>query len=82
MRPLLFNDPNPTSWPMFTTVEIARKKFAAGTPMMVAIGGWGDTDGFSVGAKSDESRKLFARNIKKMIDDTGADGRWDLCRVF
>jgi GH18 family chitinase len=41
---------------------------------MVAIGGWGNTDGFSVAAASDESRKLFASNIQKMVNQTGADG--------
>ena len=42
---------------------------------MVAIGGWGDTEGFSVAAASESSRKLFARNIKTMMDATGADGK-------
>lgn len=41
---------------------------------MVAIGGWGDTAGFSEAAKSSKSRKLFAKNVKAMIDATGADG--------
>ena len=41
---------------------------------MVAIGGWGDTDGFEVAARTESSRELFARNVKKMVDETGADG--------
>ena len=41
---------------------------------MVAIGGWGDTAGFSVAAATESSRKLFAQNVKLMIDATGADG--------
>lgn len=42
---------------------------------MVAIGGWGDTDGFSQAAASEESRKLFAKNVKVMVDGTGANGK-------
>lgn len=42
---------------------------------MVAIGGWGDTEGFAVGAATESSRKLFAKNVKMMVDATGADGK-------
>ena len=42
---------------------------------MVAIGGWGDTAGFGVAAATETSRKQFARNIKSMVDATGADGK-------
>lgn len=42
---------------------------------MIAIGGWSDTNGFSKAAATDESRKLFATNINKMLEDTGADGK-------
>jgi GH18 family chitinase len=69
-----FNRPNPTSWPFYTTVDAIRNKFAPGTKVMVAIGGWGDTVGFPEAARTDASRKLFARNVKAMVDDTGADG--------
>ena len=56
---------------MFTTVETARSKFANGTAIMVAIGGWGET---WTDMDSDQGRKLFAKNVKKMVDETGADG--------
>ena len=42
---------------------------------MVAIGGWGDTAGFEVAAATAASRKLFAHNVKLMVDATGADGK-------
>ena len=42
---------------------------------MVAIGGWGNTAGFDIAAATDATRKLFAHNVKVMIDATGADGR-------
>lgn len=70
----IFNQANISSWPLFTTVDKVRSQFTKGTQVMIAIGGWGDTAGFSIGAKSDDSRKLFAQNVKKMIDETGADG--------
>ena len=42
---------------------------------MVAIGGWGDTAGFEVAAATDGTRKRFARNVRAMVDATGADGK-------
>ena len=76
MSPDIFNRAEEgSSWPLFTTVEMARKRFAGGTAIMVAIGGWGDTAGFEIAAKTERSRKLFARNVKLMVDSTGADGK-------
>jgi GH18 family chitinase len=74
MQSSTFNEPNPSSWPFFTSVQEVRSKFAPGTAIMVAIGGWGDTAGFSKAARTDESRKLFTKNVKAMVDATGADG--------
>lgn len=42
--------------------------------MMVAIGGWGDSEGFAKAASTTERRRLFAQNVKAMVDQTGADG--------
>lgn len=74
MSPAVFNQENPYEFPLFTTVEAARSQFSRNTAIMVAIGGWGDTEGFEVAAATVKSRKVFARNIKKMVDVTGADG--------
>jgi hypothetical protein len=73
MQSSSFNEVNPSEFPLFTTVSEVRSKFAKGTAIMVAIGGWGD-NGFSRAANSDASRKIFANNIKAMVDFTGADG--------
>lgn len=43
---------------------------------MWAMGGWGDTEGFGVAARTEESRKLFSRNVKHLLDVTGTDGEW------
>ncbi|KAI0473417.1 glycoside hydrolase family 18 protein [Xylariaceae sp. FL0804] len=64
----------PADWPLFMPVEEARSSFRAGTQIMVAIGGWGDTAGFSTAARSEDGRANFARNVAAMVRDTGADG--------
>ncbi|KAI4607256.1 hypothetical protein J4E83_009712 [Alternaria metachromatica] len=74
MRSDTFNTRDQDEWPLFTTIEEVRPKFADGAIIQVAIGGWGDTDGFSTAARTEESRKLFASNVKAMLDATGADG--------
>ncbi|KAL4962683.1 glycoside hydrolase family 18 protein [Aspergillus stella-maris] len=74
MRSDWFNTPNRTEWPLFTSIENVRAQFAPGTAVMVAIGGWGDTSGFDAAARTEESRALFAENVRNMLEDTGADG--------
>ncbi|KAH8724793.1 42 kDa endochitinase-like protein [Phaeosphaeriaceae sp. PMI808] len=74
MRSEIFNDVNRTEWPLFTTIEEVRPRFTKGTILQVAIGGWGNTDGFERAARTEQSRKLFAENVRNMLDVTGADG--------
>ncbi|OLN96976.1 Endochitinase 42 [Colletotrichum chlorophyti] len=71
----LFNKDDVTEWPLFSPVDKVRTQFMPGTKVMVAIGGWGDTKGFDTAARTPESRKKWARNVAKMVRDTGADGR-------
>lgn len=74
MRAEVFNQPSPSEWPLFTTIEKVRRQFSPGTAIMVAIGGWGDTVAFSQAAASEASRYLFSQNVNAMIQATGADG--------
>ena len=74
MQSSIFNSLQPSEFPLFADVEIVRSQFAPGTSIMVAIGGSGDTQGFSTAAATEWSRKLFAKNVKAMVDITGADG--------
>ncbi|KAL8358813.1 hypothetical protein RB601_009930 [Gaeumannomyces tritici] len=74
MRSTDFNDDARVDWPMFTTVDTARRQFVPGTKVMVAIGGWGDTEGFATAARTEESRRRFATNVARMVAATGADG--------
>lgn len=73
MRSGLFLDSNRSEWPSDRSVDSARQAFATGTKILVAIGGWGDTD-FSIAARDDTSRKSFASNVARMVEATGADG--------
>jgi hypothetical protein len=83
MRSSAFNSHGITvsqsEWPLFTSVEEVRERFSEGTKVMVAIGGWGDTEGFEEAAKTEEGRRRFAANVRAMVESTGADGGSFLC---
>lgn len=70
----LFNSDSAPSFKPFEDVETMRKRFSPDTKVMIAIGGWGDTEGFSDGAKDDASRERFAKNVASMLEDNGFDG--------
>ncbi|CBY01085.1 similar to 42 kDa endochitinase [Plenodomus lingam JN3] len=74
MSTSIFNNPGQQEWPLFTTVDKVREKFAQDTKIQIAIGGWGDTTAFSRAAQSEANRKLFAMNVAVMLEMTGADG--------
>ncbi|KAL9619237.1 MAG: hypothetical protein Q9160_006089 [Pyrenula sp. 1 TL-2023] len=70
----VFNERHPPGWSLFTTVDDVRPRFHPSTSITIAIGGWGDTNGFSKAAATDKSRRLFAMNVERMLEETGADG--------
>lgn len=70
----LFNSDSAPSFKPFEDVETMRKRFSPDTKLMIAIGGWGDTAGFSQGAKDDASRERFAKNVASLLDANGFDG--------
>ena len=74
MRSGTFNEAQPTAWPLFTTAGTVRSHFPSGTAVIIAIGGWGDNTGYAQAAVTMGSRRLFAENVKAMVDATGADG--------
>ncbi|KAI4869419.1 glycoside hydrolase family 18 protein [Hypoxylon rubiginosum] len=69
----LFTTDPPGKYEPFMKVSDVRAMFGNDTKVGVAIGGWGDTAGFSKGASTNESRALYAKNVKKMTDDLGFD---------
>lgn len=54
-------------------LDQVRALFDDGTKVCMAIGGWGDTSGFGVGAATEESRKTYAKNIAATMDNLGYD---------
>ncbi|KAJ4317226.1 hypothetical protein N0V84_007445 [Fusarium piperis] len=57
----------------FMPLDDIRALFDDGTKICMAIGGWADTAGFSAGAKSDKTRKSFARNVANTLARLGYD---------
>ncbi|OJJ44226.1 hypothetical protein ASPZODRAFT_71871 [Penicilliopsis zonata CBS 506.65] len=70
----LFNSDSTPSFTPFESPSTMRARFGANTKLMIAIGGWGDTSGFSDGAKDDASRARYAKNVAAMLDANGFDG--------
>lgn len=54
-------------------LDQVRALFDAGTKVCMAIGGWGDTAGFSTGSASEQSRQTYAANIAATLDRLGYD---------
>lgn len=70
----LFATPNMTvEYKPFMEISKVRAMFDNGTQIGVALGGWGDTDGFGAGAKTETSRKQYAQNIAIMSQKLGLD---------
>lgn len=62
-----------TSYTPFMPLEQVRALFETGTKVCMAIGGWGDTAGFSAASESDESRKRYAANVATALQSQGYD---------
>lgn len=70
----LFNSDSPKAFIPFEPVSSMRKRFSKDTEVTIAIGAWGDTSGFSEGAKDEKSRNRYAKNVAAMLESTGFDG--------
>lgn len=57
----------------FMAINHVRALFNKTALVGIALGGWGDTEGFGEGAKDEESRKTYAQNVKAMTDTHGFD---------
>lgn len=51
-----------------------RARFDDGVKVSIAIGGWGDTAGFSEGSATEASRTSYATALADMLDSLGFDG--------
>ncbi|KAJ5565851.1 hypothetical protein N7535_007489 [Penicillium sp. DV-2018c] len=63
-----------SSFTPFESPDNMRKRFSPDTKLMIAIGGWGDTEGFTQAAKTEASRQTYAKNVAAMLESTGFDG--------
>ena len=54
-------------------VSQVRSYFDANIKVCMAIGGWGDTTGFSAACKTEESRNTYAKNVASAMDTLGFD---------
>ncbi len=79
----LFTTDPPGEYVPFMPLADIRAMFDPDVKICMAIGGWGDTDGFGVGAANETSRKLFAKNVAKTVKRLGYDcvGRLQVLRV-
>lgn len=57
----------------FMTVESVRALFDDGTKVCMAIGGWGDTSGFSAGSQTEQTRQTYAKNVAAEVERLGYD---------
>lgn len=69
---LFASDPAGVYTPFKTVAEV-RELFDDDAKVCMAIGGWGDTAGFSEGAKTQDSRKAYAKNVADTLDRLGYD---------
>ncbi|ORY71398.1 family 18 glycosyl hydrolase [Pseudomassariella vexata] len=69
----LFVGATPGNYTPFMPLADVRALFDNGTKVGIAIGGWGDTEGFGAGAKTEETRKQYAINVAAMATSHGFD---------
>lgn len=75
MRSETFNvEETPSEFPLFTTIDQVRPKFSPSTKILVAIGGWGNSEGFEMAARNESNMKRWTGQVANMVKSTGADG--------
>ncbi|KJZ77053.1 hypothetical protein HIM_03374 [Hirsutella minnesotensis 3608] len=62
-----------SSYTPFKPLSEVRAMFDSETKVCMAIGGWGDTSGFSAGVSSEDSRKRYAKNVAEAVNRLGYD---------
>lgn len=62
-----------TSYQPFTPLDKVRALFDQGTKVCMAIGGWGETAGFSTAAATADTRKTYAKNVATTLTNLGYD---------
>ena len=62
-----------SSYTPFMPLDQVRALFDEGTKVCMAIGGWGDTSGFSAGSATEETRQTYAKNVAAAVEQLGYD---------
>lgn len=76
----LFNSDPPQTYKPFIDLDTLRPLFDNGTKFCMAIGGWGDTSGFSIAQKDEVSRQTFAKGVASVAESLGYDCIGVYCR--
>ncbi|KAL1954185.1 hypothetical protein VTO42DRAFT_1541 [Malbranchea cinnamomea] len=63
-----------TPYEPFKPISEIRSMFSPDAKLLIAIGGWGDTQGLSLGATNKTTQELYARNVAEMLKTHGFDG--------
>ena len=69
----LFTQDPPQPYTPFVEIAALRELFDEGTQICMAIGGWGDTAGFSAVQGDEELRKTFAKGVASTVKSLGYD---------
>lgn len=70
---LFASSPMEEEYTPFMDLTSVRDLFDNGTKVCMAIGGWGDTEGFRLGVASKTSRATYAKNIATTLEKLGYD---------
>ena len=69
----LFASEPPGEYTPFQPLTEVRALFDDKTKVCMAIGGWGDTDGFGLASRNDTTRRRFAKNVADTVERLGYD---------
>jgi GH18 family chitinase len=70
----LFTSTSPPAYKPFLPVADIRKRLAPNATVLLAIGGWGDTAGFSSVGTDKYLQDNYARHVASLLHTQGFDG--------
>lgn len=65
---------NGSAYEPWEPLSVFRSRFPEDSKILIAIGGWGDTKGFSLAVQNEESMRNWARSVANMVNNLGVDG--------
>jgi chitinase len=70
----LFTSTSPPVYKPFLPVADIRRRLAPNATVLLAIGGWGDTAGFSSVGTDKDAQDTYARSVASLLHTQGFDG--------